>query len=245
MYGKIFNSIYEGTLYGHWEALVTMQQLIVLASPDGIVDMTPKAIAARTGIPLEIIEKGLKVLSDPDPYTRTPGEEGRRILLIDSHRPWGWLLVNHEKYKNMRDLHAVRAQTRERVRKHRESKRDVTDVTRGNAKKRHSDSDSDSDSKTPLGGKDAPLPPGFQKFWASWPKHPRKDARGECLKIWEKKMCEPIADTIVRHVEFLRGSEWRRDGGEYIPAPLVYLRKARWEGADTSKTSAQIGGLVV
>ncbi len=119
MYGKIFDSMYEGTLYGHWEAIVTLQQMIVLCTPDGVVDMTPQAIAARTSIPIEIITKGLKVLSEPDPFTRTPGEEGRRLTLIDGHRPWGWQIVNHEKYKNMRDVETVRAQTRERVRKHR------------------------------------------------------------------------------------------------------------------------------
>lgn len=146
MYGKIFDSMYEGTLYGHWEAIVTLQQMIVLCTPDGVVDMTPQAIAARTSIPLEIITKGLKVLSEPDPFTRTPGEEGRRLILIDGHRPWGWQIVNHEKYKNMRDAETVRAQTRERVRKFRENKAldDVKrQVTPGNASKRYAYSDSD------------------------------------------------------------------------------------------------------
>jgi hypothetical protein len=144
VYGKIFSSIYEGTLYGHWEAIVTMQQLIVLSTADGMVDMTPQAIAARTSIPLDIIHKGLKILSEPDPYSRTPGEDGRRLGLIDEHRPWGWYLVNHEKYKHLQDADTVRAQTRDRVRKHRELKRTVTD---GNGEKRHTDTNTDTDSK--------------------------------------------------------------------------------------------------
>jgi hypothetical protein len=148
MYGKIFSSIYEGTLYGHWEAIVTMQQLIVLATADGMVDMTPQAIAARTSIPLEIIQKGLKILSEPDPYSRTPDEDGRRIGLIDEHRPWGWYLVNHEKYKHLQDADTVRAQTRERVRRHREEKRLVTG---GNGAKRHTDTDTDSNKEVLAG----------------------------------------------------------------------------------------------
>lgn len=119
MYGKIFESIYEGSLYGQWEAIVTMQQLIVICDPDGNVDMTPQAISGKTSIPFDIIKKGLDVLSELDPYTRTPGEEGRRITLIDDHKPWGWHLVNHEKYKRLVDIETVREQTRERVRKHR------------------------------------------------------------------------------------------------------------------------------
>ena len=160
MYGKIFDSIYNGTLYGHWEALVTMQQFIVLADADGVVDMTPMAIAARTSIPRDIIDKGIEILEAPDKFTRTPGSDGRRIELIDEHRPWGWVLVNYEHYKSLRDADTVRAQTRERVRKHRESKKktsDVTDVTLGNAPKRHIDIDIDIDKDKHRAAKRVPL----------------------------------------------------------------------------------------
>jgi len=128
VYGKIFDSIYNGTLYGQWEALVTMQQFIVLADADGVVDMTPMAISARTSIPREIIDKGIDILGAPDKYTRTPGGDGRRIELIDEHRPWGWILVNYEHYKSLRDADTVRAQTRARVRKHRRKKLGLIDV---------------------------------------------------------------------------------------------------------------------
>lgn len=134
MYGKIFDSIYDGTLSEDWRALVTFQQFIVLCDADGMVDMTPQAISRRTGIPIEHIKAGIEVLEKADKYSRTPDENGKRIELIDEHRPWGWHIVNHEKYKNMRDSDTVRAQTRERVRRHREKKRAVT---HGNAEKRH------------------------------------------------------------------------------------------------------------
>ena len=151
MYGKIFDSMYTGTLYGHWEAIVTFQQLIVLCDADGIVDMTPQGICGCTSIPLDILTKGLKVLSEPDPFTRTPGSEGRRIELIDDHRPWGWHIVNHEKYKALQDADTVRAQTRARVQRHRDMKRGVTD---GNGQqrtvadeKRHTDTNTNTETK--------------------------------------------------------------------------------------------------
>lgn len=134
--------MYRGTLYGQWEAIVTFQQFIVLSDADGIVDYTPPAIASITSIPLEIIQKGIEVLSKPDPYSRTPDCEGRRIELIDAHRPWGWVIVNHAKYQRLQDSDTVRAQTRERVRRHREEKRKVTD---GNGQKRHTDTNTDTD----------------------------------------------------------------------------------------------------
>lgn len=115
MYGKIFDSMYEGTLYGHWEAIVTLQQMLVLCSSEGVIDMTPQAISARTSIPLDIITKGIGILCEPDPYTRTPGEDGKRIVLMDDHRPWGWRIVNHAKYKNMRDREAKLEADRVRI----------------------------------------------------------------------------------------------------------------------------------
>ena len=121
VYGKVFSSIYDGTLYGEWEAIVTMQQLIVLCDKDGIVDMTPAAIAARTSIPRDIIDKGLTVLAAPDAGTRTPGADGRRIELIDEHRDWGWRLVNHSLYRNLSKHADKRRADRERKAAERDS----------------------------------------------------------------------------------------------------------------------------
>lgn len=243
MYGKIFDSMYDGTLYGQWEALVTFQQLIVLCDADGIVDMTPPAIAARTSIPLEIITKGLTILESPDPYSRTPGQEGRRIELIDAHRPWGWHIVNHDKYQHMQDADTIRAQTRERVRKHREQKEKERngngDVTGSNAQKRHTDTDTNTDKRKALSGKpDAGsssdlFPDGFSRFWASWPANDRKQAKGKCAEAWRRKGCEKIADRILAHIESLKASESWHNG--FVPAPLVYLNQARWEGAETAQ----------
>ena len=119
MYGKIFESMYEGTLYGQWEAIVTFQQLIVLADQDGFVEMTPPAIAARTSIPLEVIEKGIKVLQEKDPYSRTDGENGKRIILMNPKRPWGWQIVNYKKYRDMASQEDKREYMREYMRKYR------------------------------------------------------------------------------------------------------------------------------
>ena len=102
MYGKIFATMYDGSIYGRWQAIVTFQQMIALADKDGIVDMTAQALSARTSIPLEIIEKGIADLETPDKVSRTPDEEGRRIILLDEHRPWGWRITNYDKYREIR-----------------------------------------------------------------------------------------------------------------------------------------------
>lgn len=122
MYGKIFDSMYEGTLYGHWEAIVTLQQMLVLCDAEGIIDITPQALAARTSIPLEIIEKGIRILSEPDQYSRTPGEDGKRIVPLEEHRPWGWQIVNYLKYRNLQSREQKREADRVRIAEKRKAK---------------------------------------------------------------------------------------------------------------------------
>jgi hypothetical protein len=233
MYGKVFDTIYKGTLYGQWEALVTMQQLIVLADADGVVDMTPMAISGTTSIPREIIDKGLEILAAPDKYTRTPGSDGRRIELIDEHRPWGWVLINYDKYKKIRDSETVREQTRERVRKHRAKKKaeskhdddvkDVTECNASNSKKRHIDIDIDI--RKDIGQKPPVLTARFEEFWKGYPKKRQKKTAKE---IWRRKRLDKHADKLIKDVENrIRADKQWKDG--FAPNPTTYLNQERWE----------------
>lgn len=131
MYGKIFHSIYDGTLAEDWRALITFQQLIVLSDADGIVDMTPASISRRTGIPLEHIEHGLSILIKPDPNSRTNTEEGKRLLPIDESRGWGWQIVNHKHYRDLRTAD----DRREYMRNYMREKRNKQKLTKANCSK--------------------------------------------------------------------------------------------------------------
>lgn len=130
MFGKIFESIYDGSLHGDWKSLVVFQQLIVLSDCDGVVDVTPRALAARTGIPLEIIEHGLQALEEPDAESRSAELEGRRIVRLDDHRSWGWRIVNHAQYRDTVSKSDARTKAAERKRRQREREKTGDDVSR-------------------------------------------------------------------------------------------------------------------
>lgn len=102
MYGKLFASMFTGSLHGHWQAIVTFQQMVILADKDGTVEVTPAALSAITSIPLDIIEVGITVLEAPDVNSRTPDEDGRRIVRINPARPWGWHITNYAHYRAIR-----------------------------------------------------------------------------------------------------------------------------------------------
>jgi hypothetical protein len=128
-----------------------------------------------------------------------------------------------------------RALTNERVAKHRESNDEsnaggnatsVTKTVTREEKRREEEN----------------TPAGFVRFWDTWPKSARKEARGKCLEVWRKAGAESQADLIVAHVESLKRSpSWSKDGGQFIPAPLVYLNNRRWEGADASANDDPYG----
>lgn len=75
-------------------------------------------------------------------------------------------------------------------------------------------------------------PPGFARFWKAWPSNHRKAARGKCLQVWLRIKAERHAEAILAHVEHMKLTEdWRKAGGQFVPAPLVYLNQRRWEGS--------------
>ncbi len=200
MYGKIFDSMYEGTLYGHWEAIVTLQQMLVLCGSDGVIDMTPQAIAARTSIPLDIIAKGIAVLSEPDPYTRTPGEDGKRIILIDSHRPWGWLIVNYVKYRDLKSRAEKMEADRVRIADKRKSlknnsvadSRKESQVVAGVANVAHVDAatDATTDIKNILddGTQDHTYTPEFNAAWRIYPPRAGGNPKTKAFKAWTARL---------------------------------------------------------
>ena len=238
MYGKIFAQMYEGTLgsRGPWEALVTFQQLIVLANRHGEVDMTADAISRRTTIPLDIIEKGLVALSQPDPDSRTPDEDGKRIVLLDARRAWGWRLVNYDKYRKIRNEEERREYQRKWVADKRKAGRPIvvdamsTPVDNVDpCSKQYAVS-----SNNPLrieaarvSGNTLPIAEGFEKFWSAYP---RKKGKLEAQKAWRKVKPAEV-EAIIARVELNKVGEWKDKDPQYIPNPSTWLNGCRWEDA--------------
>jgi len=121
MFAKIFEQIYDSSIADDWQTRVVFQDLLILADSDGVVDKTHESIAARTRIPIALIKKAIDKLEQPDPRSRTPEEEGRRIIRIDPHRDWGWQIVNYKLYRDMRKQFDRKAYMRRYMRGKREA----------------------------------------------------------------------------------------------------------------------------
>lgn len=130
-YTPVFDTVFEGSLCGKYPDTAVWLYMLALADHRGEIDKTPEFISAMTGMPLEDLKLGIQHLSSPDPRSRSPEAEGRRLALIDSHRDWGWRVVNIEKYRrkasalNQNARQVADGRNAEKVRRYKERHRET------------------------------------------------------------------------------------------------------------------------
>lgn len=86
--------------------------------------------------------------------------------------------------------------------------------------------DKDKDNNTP------PTPSkGDERFETFWKAYPRKTAKGAARKAFTKlKVTDELLADMLDAIEAQKlSSQWKRDGGQYIPHPATWLNQARWE----------------
>lgn len=116
MYGRIFESIFDSSIM---EEGVHVRYLwhciLVLSNKEGVVDLTRQALARRVNLPLTQVNEALEALLAPDPSSRSPLEEGRRLVPI-RETDWGWRIVNFEGYRDVRNPEDRRTYMRQYMR---------------------------------------------------------------------------------------------------------------------------------
>lgn len=100
-YGKIFSSMFRGSLYGKgWGPLLVMNYAVANATPDKefgmVVDLNPKEMADRFGEDESDVRAAIGLLCEPDPDTTTPDEDGKRLVKLGAFQ---YRLVNGLKYQ--------------------------------------------------------------------------------------------------------------------------------------------------
>jgi hypothetical protein len=89
--------------------------------------------------------------------------------------------------------------------------------------------DSTEEGKGREGNKEGKVHPsdweGFEEFWTAYP---RKTAKSDALKAWNK--IKPNLINVLNALDWQRKSEdWTKDSGQYIPYPASYLNSKRYE----------------
>lgn len=119
---KLFSSITESTIWCEPDRTrLVWICMLAMADKNGRVWASVPGLANRARVPLVDAEIALAAFLAPDPYSRTPDNEGRRIEPIDG----GWRLLNHEKYRSIRDDESIKESKRNYINARRAAERGV------------------------------------------------------------------------------------------------------------------------
>lgn len=115
---KLFSSITASTVWCKDPCTkVVWITMLAMADKKGRVWASIPGLAKEAGVSLEDTERALEDFLSPDEYSRTKDYEGRRIKEIDG----GWVLLNHAKYRAIRDEAERRAYKTAKQREYRAS----------------------------------------------------------------------------------------------------------------------------
>lgn len=146
--------------------------MLAMANKHGEVMTSIPGLADFAKVSLEECLEALSILKQPDQYSRTPDNEGRRIEDI----PGGWRILNFLKYRDTMDEDDRRAYFREKQREYRAAKKCKPTS--------HSIRPSDSDTGTPT----ASEPPGL-------PSAPNPPSLPATARPRRRRSSEPSSDS--------------------------------------------------
>lgn len=188
--------------------------LLAAARADHIARISPVFLASICHLPIEVVTGALNRLQEPDPYSRSKNDEGRRVREVDG----GFLIINRPKYTER----TVSDYERDRKRKQRTKKLSRT-VPDSNGTTSVSVSVSESGFKEGVQGE---IEKEFAEFWETYPK---KVAKQDALKAYRalrrKTSMADIAGALNGYNSIIRqkGTDL-----QYVMHPATFLRNEKW-----------------
>ena len=120
-YTKLFSHIITSSIWDEDDQTrILWITLLALSDKYGEVMASVPGLANVSRLPIESVKRGIGKLSSPDEHSRTPDEEGRRIVKIDG----GWEIINYELHRRMASLDERREKSAERMRRYRKRRKE-------------------------------------------------------------------------------------------------------------------------
>lgn len=122
MYGKHFESLYEGSMYGAGVAVFAVWGYVIAKTHHSRIELNPRKLADTLGGDVNEIEEAIGFLCRPDPHSRNQTREGRRLI---KEGQFQYYVTGWEEYQSIRNEIERReynklAKRSERARKKRE-----------------------------------------------------------------------------------------------------------------------------
>lgn len=124
---------------------------VIANAVDSTVELNPRLLAAVIGSTPERMMAAIETLCAADPHSRSPECDGRRLI---QEGPYQYRVVNHAKYRSIRNEEERREYNRikkqeERARKSNDVKRDVNDSQRMSSVSAHTEAEAEAEKIEP------------------------------------------------------------------------------------------------
>lgn len=211
------------------DALRVWIALLAKSDSYGIVRVSAPALAHQCFVTPERLAEIMADFCSPDPDSRTPKDDGRRLQAIEG----GWLIINYLLYRDMMQRKA--ASHAERQAKYREKmkRRDAMVTARVT---RDTEADSRGREQKSRGRSKTPLPPKGvteAEFALLWKACKRKIGPDKALARYaqlRKDGIIPPVEEVIRALESLQASDdWTKDGRKFQPHLTTWLNRGGWK----------------
>lgn len=219
---KLFSSITESSIWMQDDhTRIVWIAMLAMSDKRGRVWASVPGLANRSRVPVASVERAISIFLAPDTYSRTKDNEGQRIAEIDG----GWRLLNHQKYRDMRDDEDRREQNREaqqraraKVSKLADSQQPSANSSANSSAQAEAEAEAESrEDKDTLGD------------WAEriYQAYPLKVGKPSALKAIRKVISIEDAEMVLRRVESF--AKARPPGTPFTPHPATWFNGRRWE----------------
>jgi len=139
---KLFSSITESTVWAEPDhTRIVWIAMLAMADHAGRVWASIPGLANRARVSIDKCEEALNTFLSPDKYSRTKDFDGVRIEAIDG----GWRLLNHAKYKAIRDHESIKESKRKSIAKRRAEEKAAKEMSTVDRGRHNAESDTEAD----------------------------------------------------------------------------------------------------
>ncbi len=247
-YAKLHEEIISSSIWGESkDAKILWITMLALANKHGEVMASVPGLARAAVLDPDEVRKALDILASPDPDSRTPDDEGRRIRQIEG----GWELLNYAKYRWKASTEEAKAANRERQRRFRErQKRNGVTALPNAVTERYdgvtpynAEADSTAEAKTdakapstkissaPRSHPDESGEPAPERLWSvATPTMRNRSSKAKVAAAWRALKPKPDADEAVDGLAAWAASDdYTKEGGKYGPGLHILIRDRKWE----------------
>lgn len=238
-YGKVFESLYTGSMVGTSPLMFAVWNYCIAASkPPGYVELNPGIIAAILGATKDEVQQVIDTLCEPDEMSRTPDEEGRK-LVQEGH--FLYRMPTWPKYNAIRNDEKRRDQNREAQARHRDRVLTDADVVLTNADSQQcqptemesTDGEGEGDLPEPATAvsrpTDAGQDDGFEAFWSAYEKKAGRPKAETAWRRMSQKDRKAAMDRVPAYVASTPDKSFRMNA-------QGWLNQRRWEDEIITKT---------